>query len=68
MNAEEIERLYATLSYPTTAKFKAALEKRGVKLKTKEVQEITSSFGQRQVLAPDQKFPGRIVSPDLNAR
>ena len=68
MNAEEIERLYAALSYPTTAKFKAALEKRGVKLNTKEVQEITSRFGQRQVLAPDRKFPGRIVSPDLNAR
>ena len=68
MNAEEIERLYATLSYPTTAKFKAALEKRGVKLKTEEVQAITSKFGQRQVLAPEQKYAGRIVSPDLHAR
>ena len=68
MEDTQLEELYAKLSYPTAAKIRAALHKRGVKLSTKAAQEFVSKFGQRQVLAPERPFAGRIVSPDLNAR
>jgi hypothetical protein len=68
MDDDQIAVLYAKLSYPTAAKFRATLAKRGVKISVKEAQEIASRYGQRQVLAPARSFPGRIVSPDLNAR
>jgi len=68
MDDDQIAVLYAKLSYPTAAKFRATLAKRGVKISIKEAQEIASRSGQRQVLAPAQQYPGRIVSPDLNAR
>ena len=32
------------------------------------MQEFVSKYGQRQVLAPERPYAGRIVSPDLNAR
>ena len=68
MDDDQIAFLYAKLSYPPAAKFRATLAKRGVKISIKEAQEIASRSGQRQVLAPAQQYPGRIVSPDLNAR
>jgi hypothetical protein len=68
MDDDQIAVLYAKLSYPTAAKFRATLAKRGVKISVKDAQEIASRFGQRQVLAPEQSYTGRIVSPDLNAR
>ena len=68
MDDTQLEDFYAKLSYPTAAKFRAALEKRGIKLSAKAVQEFVSKYGQRQVLAPERPYAGRIVSPDLNAR
>ena len=57
MEDQQIEELYAKLSYPTAAKFRAALEKRGIKLSAKAVQEFVSKYGQRQVLRPSGHMP-----------
>ena len=54
MDVAQLEELYAKLSYPTAAKFRAALEKRGVKISSKAVQEFVNRFGQRQVLSPER--------------
>jgi len=68
MDDDQIAVLYAKLSYPTAAKFRATLAKRGVKISVKDAQAIASRLGQRQALAPERPYAGRIVSPDLNAR
>ena len=62
MDDDQIAALYAKLSYPSAAKFRATLAKRGVKISVKDAQAIASRFGQRQVLAPERQFPGHIVS------
>ena len=65
---ERISALYKELSYPSAAKFKAALLKRGIDVPDSFVKQLTSEQGTRQLYAPPPKFTGKIAAANLDDR
>ena len=65
---ERIAQLYKELSYPSAAKFRAALTKRGIDVPESFVKQITSEQGSRQLYAPPPRFTGKITATHVNDR
>ena len=65
---ERISALYKELSYPSAAKFKAALRKRGIDVPDSFVKQLTSEQGSRQLYAPPPKFTGKVTAANLDDR
>jgi len=63
-----IAALYRELSYPSEAKFRAALRKRGIKVSADFVREIVSDQGVRQLTAAAPRFTGHVTARKLDAR
>ena len=65
---ERIAALYKELSYPSAAKFKAALTKRGIHVPDAFVKQIVSEQGSRQLYAPPPKFTGKVTAANMDDR
>ena len=65
---EQIAALYKELSYPSAAKFKAALTKRGIDVPDAFVKQIVSEQGSRQLYAPPPKFTGKVTATHVDDR
>ncbi len=65
---ERIAQLYKELSYPSAAKFRAALTKRGIDVPDAFVKQITSEQGSRQLYAPPPRFTGKVTATHVNDR
>ena len=65
---ERIAALYKELSYPSAAKFKAALLKRGIDVPDSFVKQLTPEQGTRQLYAPPPKFTGKVAAANLDDR
>ena len=63
---ERVAALYKQLSYPSAAKFKAALAKRGLDVPDAFVRQLVSEQGSRQLFAPPPRFTGKVVAQDLD--
>jgi transposase InsO family protein len=63
-----IAALYRELSYPSEAKFRAALRKRGIKVSADFVREIVADQGVRQLTAAAPRFTGHVTARKLDAR
>ena len=60
--------MYKELSYPSAAKFKAALTKRGIDVPDAFVRQIVSEQGSRQLYAPPPKFTGKVTAQHVDDR
>ena len=65
---ERIARLYEELSYPSAAKFRAALIKRNIDVPESFVRQITREQGSRQLYAPPPRFVGKITATHSDDR
>ena len=65
---ERVAALYKELSYPSAAKFKAALTKRGIDVPDSFVKQIVSEQGSRQLYAPPPKFTGKVTAHHADDR
>ena len=65
---ERVVALYKELSYPSAAKFKAALTKRGIDVPDAFVRQIASEQGSRQLYAPPPKFTGKVTATNVDDR
>ena len=65
---DRVAALYKQLSYPSAAKFKAALTKRGLNVPDACVKQLVSEQGSRQLFAPPPRFTGKVVAQDLDER
>ena len=65
---ERIAALYKELSYPSAAKFRAALTKRGIDVPDAFVKQIVSEQGSRQLYAPPPRFTGKVTATHVNDR
>tara|TARA_Y100001968_G_scaffold177018_1_gene162177 strand:- start:2727 stop:3998 length:1272 start_codon:yes stop_codon:yes gene_type:complete len=63
-----IAALYRELSYPSVAKFKAALRKRNIKVSDAFVKDLVADQGSRQLTAPPPKFTGHVVARHIDDR
>jgi transposase InsO family protein len=68
MTADELTTLYEELSYPSAAKFRRAVQKRGDSVSLKDALAFVQTYGQQQVTAPRQKYQGKIVSDGIDDR
>ena len=62
-----IAALYRGLSYPSEAKFRAALRKRGIKASAEFVKEVVADQSSRQLIAPPPRSAIRIPRSGWNA-
>ena len=65
---ERVAALYKELSYPSAARFKSALAKRGLNVPDAFVKQLASEQGSRQLTAPPPRFIGKIVAQDVDER
>ena len=63
-----IAALYKELSYPSAARFKAALAKRGIQVPDAFVRQLVSEQGGRQLFAPPPRFTGKVVAQHMDER
>ena len=63
-----VAALYKQLSYPSAARFKAALAKRGIRVPDAFVQQLVREQGSRQLLAPPPRFTGKVVAQHMDER
>ena len=63
-----IAALYRELSYPSAAKFKAALRKRGIKVSDEFVKDLVADQGARQLTAPPPRFTGHVTARRIDDR
>ena len=63
-----IAALYKELSYPSAARFKAALAKRGIQVPDAFVRQLVSEQGGRQLFAPPPRFTGKVVAQHTDER
>ena len=63
-----IAALYRELSYPSEAKFRAALRKRGIQVSAHFVKELVADQGARQLFAPPPRFTGHVTSRHVDER
>ena len=64
----KVAALYAELSYPSAAKFKAALAKRGIRVPDAFVRQLVGEQGDRQLFAPPPRFTGKVVAQHMDDR
>ena len=62
-----VAALYKQLSYPSAARFKAALAKRGLNVPA-FVKQLVSEQGSRQLFAPPPRFTGKVVAQHIDER
>jgi hypothetical protein len=68
MTADELTALYEELSYPSAAKFRRAVQKRGEQVSLKDALAFVQTYGQQQVTAPRQQYKGKSVADNLDDR
>ena len=65
---ERVATLYKELSYPSEAKFKAALAKRGIEVPDEFVRQLVREQGSRQLFAPPPRFTGKVTAQRVDER
>ena len=65
---ERVATFYKELSYPSAAKFKAALTKRGLDVPDAFVRQLVSEQGSRQLFAAPPRFTGKVVAQHMDER
>ena len=63
-----VAALYKQLSYPSAARFKAALAKRGIRVPDSFVQQLVKEQGSRQLFAPLPRFKGKVTAQHVDER
>jgi hypothetical protein len=63
-----IAALYRELSYPSAAKFRTALRKKGIQLSAESVKELVADQGARQLTAPPPRWIGHVTATRINER
>ena len=63
-----VAALYKQLSYPSAARFKAALAKRGLNVPDAFVRQLVSEQGSRQLFALPPRFTGKVVAQHVDER
>ena len=67
-NADEILELYDELNFPSAAKLRAALLKKGYRVRMKDVEEFVKSQTPTQLFAKGPRYRGHIISSRVNER
>ncbi len=67
MTDEELTALYEELSYPSAAKFRRAVQRKGGNVSIKDALAFVETYGQQQVTAPRQQYKGKIVADNIDA-
>jgi len=65
---ERVAAVYKELSYPSAAKFKAALTKRGLNVPDAFVRQLVGEQGSRQLVAPPPRFTGKVTAQQVDDR
>ena len=65
---QRVAALYKELSYPSAAKFKAALTKRGLNVPDAFVRQLVGEQGSRQLVAPPPRFTGKVTAQQVDDR
>ena len=63
-----VAALYKQLSYPSAARFKAALAKRGIRVPDSFVRQLVKEQGSRQLFAPPPRFTGKVTAQHVDER
>ena len=63
-----VAALYRELSYPSAAKFRAALRKRGINVSADFVKEVVADQSVRQLTAPAPRFTGHVTARTVDQR
>ena len=63
-----IAALYRELSYPSEAKFRVALRKRGIRVSAEFVKEVVADQSSRQLIAPPPRFTGHVTARKVDHR
>lgn len=63
-----VAALYRELSYPSAAKFRAALRKRGINVSADFVKEVVADQSVRQLTAPAPRFTGHVTARAVDHR
>jgi transposase InsO family protein len=63
-----VAELYRELSYPSAAKFRAALRKRGITVSADFVKELVADQSVRQLTAPAPRFTGHVTARTVDQR
>ena len=66
--SEEILEIFEELNYPSATKLRAALIKRGYKVRLKDVEEFVKSQTPTQLFAKAPKYRGKIIASRPNER
>ena len=64
----KVAALYREMSYPSAAKFRAALRKRGINVSAEFVDNVVADQGVRQLTAPAPPFTGHVTARELDDR
>ena len=67
-SANEILELYDELNFPSAAKLRAALLKKGYRARMKDVEAFVKAQTPTQLFAKGPKYRGRIISSRVNER
>ena len=67
-SADEILELYDELNFPSAAKLRAALLKKGYRVRMKDVEEFVKSQTPTQLFAKGPRYRGHIISSRVNER
>ena len=60
--------LWEELAAPSARAFKAVLSRRGIQVRSKDVEEFVRSKSERQVIAPGARHLGRVVASDPDSK
>ena len=64
----KVASLYRDMSYPSAAKFKAALRKKQINVSMDFINDVVADQSVRQLTAPAPKFTGHVTSRKIDAR
>ena len=64
----ELKALFAKLGFPGILKFRAAAEKAGLNAQLRTLKRIVAESSQRQVIAREPKYSGKIVADAMHGR
>ena len=67
-SADEILELYDELNFPSAAKLRAALLKKGYRVRMKDVEEFVKAQTPTQLFAKGPRYCGHIISSRVNER
>ena len=67
-SADEILELYDELNFPSAAKLRAALLKKGYRVRMKDVEEFVKAQTPTQLCAKGPRYRGHIISSRVNER